>query len=84
MTKVIKCYDNGGASFDRYTAVYPKENGVWTFLAMSDDPTHPQGFGQHGELLQAPSTYLGKRISFNSLPIKCQEAINRDLEEISA
>ena len=61
--KYVRCYDNGGKTFDRYTVVYtgkyrnipgrgccPK-NGPLDFqnVGMSEHPFHPQGFGQHGE-----------------------------------
>jgi hypothetical protein len=38
----ILVYDNGGESFDRYTIVTP-DNSVY---GASDNPFHPQGFGQ--------------------------------------
>lgn len=75
----VLCYDNGGESFDRYTAVYPKRKGYWPYIAMSDDPFHPQGFGQHGELRQPPGEHLGALISFEQLPVNCQNAIRIDL-----
>lgn len=50
----IRCYDNGGETFDRYTVVY---TGRYTHktarqhwgVGMSTHPFHPQGFGQHFE-----------------------------------
>lgn len=50
----IRCYDNEGESFDRYTVVF---TGHYThktarqhwFVGMSSFPFHPQGYGQHGE-----------------------------------
>lgn len=51
----IRCYDNGGESFDRYTVVFTgrythKTGGKFWYIGMSEHPFHPQGFGQHGEL----------------------------------
>jgi len=48
----LRIFDNGGATFDRYTAVFlPSRMGsTYCYIGMSENPTHPQGFGQHGEL----------------------------------
>jgi len=50
----IRCYDNGGETFDRYTVVFTgnythKTDRQHWYLGMSEFPCHPQGFGQHGE-----------------------------------
>lgn len=54
----VRCYDNGGASFDRYTVLYIKrpyyqlkQRGIksWGYRGMSEYPRHPQGFGIWGE-----------------------------------
>jgi len=48
--KNIRIYDNGGASFDRYTVVFmnePEYQPARHALGMSEHPFHPQGFGQH-------------------------------------
>ena len=70
----IRVYDNGGKTFDRYTVAYMDEtNGVFVqMLGMSENPFHPQGFGQHCE--GTPGRHLGRRISFNELPEDCQKA----------
>jgi len=46
----VRCYDNGGRSFDRYTVVFTRKSFGFEsmYLAMSEHPMHPQGFGQHG------------------------------------
>ena len=77
----VLCYDNGGESFDRYTAVFPPVEGRWTYLAMSSDPFHPAGFGQHGELKEAPGDYLGTPIEVVDLPISCQKLIQQELSD---
>lgn len=45
----VRLYDNGGETFDRYTAVYSgryRKPGDWFFVrGMSRNPYHPQGFG---------------------------------------
>lgn len=48
--RYVRIYDNGGATFDRYTAVftgrYRKSTRDDFFVrGMSADPYHPQGFG---------------------------------------
>lgn len=86
----IKCFDNGGVTFDRYTVVYKSEKfresrgssrTYYPYIGMSEDPFHPQGFGQHGELRTIPreGTSLGKRIEFKDLPEPCRRAVIQDL-----
>mgnify|MGYP001610865815 CR=1 FL=1 len=55
--RFVRCYDNEGRSFDRYTVVFTgryrhKTGGVFWHVGMSTMPFHPQGFGQHGESMQ--------------------------------
>lgn len=92
--KGVIIFDNGGASFDRYTAVFTKRykshRGLYlNYIAMSERPTHPQGFGQHGEFqwyrgMYQMMQYLGTRIKFEELPIDCQKVVLRDLAEDNA
>jgi len=87
--KNVRVYDNGGESFDRYTVVftgnYKGRNGICNYLAMSEHPTHPQGFGQHGDSPQVidKPTYghLGKKITFNDLPPDCQKVVIADYKD---
>ena len=78
----VRIYDNGGESFDRYTAVYLNEptgfNGDRMFNArgMSANPYHPQGFGQLTSVIDGE--HLGERIEFDSLPIDCQNLVKSD------
>lgn len=81
-TLKIKCYDNGGKTFDRYTVIYlsqPTTNGRYAAVGMSKNPFHPQGFGQHTEAI--PGSHLGKVIPFESLPQDCQAVVKNDLVE---
>ena len=74
----VRCYDNGGETFDRYTAVYldmPDRKFVCC-RGMSKYPFHPQGFGQFSSCVDGP--HLGKRISIKDLPIDCQKLIEQD------
>lgn len=86
--RYIRCYDNGGTSFDRYTVVFTgrythKTNRAFWYLGMSENPFHPQGFGQHGESefkpIDTPSyKHLGKKIEFKDLPKDCQKLVMQD------
>lgn len=74
--RYIRCYDDESTSFDRFTVVFSKVTG-YPYLAMSNSPYHPQGFGQHGEgqrmAIDCPTYgHLGKKIQFGSLPLDCQ------------
>jgi hypothetical protein len=71
--------DNGGESYDRYTILstlpMPGTNRH-EYGGFSENPYHPQGFGQHGELTHAEFNAharehfkaLGKQISVHALP----------------
>ncbi len=76
----ILCYDNGGETFDRYTVVYMDcpDVGGYQCLGMSENPTHPQGFGQHS--VAVPGDHLGKVVELADLPEACQELVARDLK----
>jgi len=78
----VKCYDNGGKTFDRYTVVYlddkyKVQGKVWyTMLGMSNNPF--EGFGQHceGQL----GKHLGKKIAFDDLPEDCKKLVLIELQ----
>lgn len=84
----IRCYDNGGATFDRYTIVFTKKrvNGVFVYVGASEHPFDPQGFGQHGESdspIDRPTySHLGKRIAFTDLPPDVQRLVVSDYKFI--
>lgn len=71
---VLRCYDNGGRSFDRYTILPPRwagesyreRDGSWTCIAASEHPYRPQGFGQHCSA--RPGRHLGARVAWADLP----------------
>lgn len=86
--KYVRCYDNGGRSFDRYTVVFTgryKNDHSYEYVGMSAHPFHPQGFGQHGEHTQPidyPTySHLGKKISFDQLPEDCKKCVLQDYKE---
>lgn len=105
--KYVRCYDNGGESADRYTVVYSGKyrtvglkrgeriNSWFQYVGMSENPFHPQGFGQHGEhptLIDVDKwgfppamgrkNHLGKRIPFSQLPPDCQKLVLRDYKDL--
>lgn len=70
---VLRCYDNGGKTFDRYTVVPPRwakeereRDGTFNSIGASEHPFAPQGFGQHGAAMAGP--HLGKRVKWADLP----------------
>ena len=85
--RYIRCYDNNGETFDRYTVVFTNKriggtkqrSGEFVYAGMSEYPYHPQGFYQHGffdTFIDKPSySHLGKKIKFYELPDDCQKAI---------
>ena len=62
--------------------LYEPENGVFPYVGMSENPFHPQGFGQHGEMPTRYSVWgtSDKVIEFETLPINCQALVLQDLE----
>lgn len=77
----VRIYDNGGETFDRYTAVYmnqPEGRGLFGARGMSENPYHPQGFGQYCAAM--PGRHLGRRITFASLPADCQRLVLQDVQ----
>ena len=71
---ILKIYDNEGKTFDRYTVVMNEQhNGLYDCLALSEHPTHPQGFSQWNDCILG--SHLGKEISFDELSLELQEHI---------
>lgn len=81
---LLAVYDNGGKSFDRYTAIYgaplwePSMGHTVPFRGMSEDPCHPQGFGQWGEMQSYDRAACGRKVKFSDLPEQVQRQIVRD------
>ena len=87
--KRIRCYDNGGKTYDRYTVVYTgnyRGRKGCDYVGMSGHPFHPQGFGQHGwdlNVIDRPTySHLGKKIEFEDLPEDCKRLVIDDYKEI--
>jgi hypothetical protein len=70
---VLRCYDNGGKTFDRYTVVPPRwakeererNSHLFNAIGASEHPFHPQGFGNH--ITAQPGPHLGKRVKWADL-----------------
>ncbi len=74
---VLRCYDNGGKTADRYTILPPRyaaqhreRSGLWEAIGASAYPFAPQGFGQHTSA--TPGPHLGKRVAWSDLPVDVQ------------
>lgn len=92
--RYIRCYDDD-ETWDRYTIVFTSLRGGY-YLGASADPTHPQGFGQHGdglidrvqdgEFLRPPAigrkNHLGTRVTFESLPEKLKQYVLNEYKEL--
>jgi len=75
--KNVKIWDNGGKTFDRYTAIIDGE-----FLGLSNNPFSPQGFCQHaGDVPKGITSFkhLGKRVKFEDLNDNVKQAIKQNL-----
>lgn len=82
--KSIRVYDNGGKTFDRYTAVFTDDESrfpLYDCVGFSSNPFHPLGFCQHSDAMLGP--HLGKRVSFASLPVEVQTMLREELKERS-
>lgn len=85
----IRCYDNGGKTYDRYTVVftgnYKGRNGQ-DIIGMSENPYSPLGFCMNHTYQKAidyPSyKHLGKKIKFEDLPEDCKRLVIDDYKEI--
>jgi hypothetical protein len=75
----IKIYDNGEESFDRYTIVFlcepERQPGFYAAFGMSENPFHPQGFGQW--CTAQDGAHLGKRINAEDLPLDCRNILKQ-------
>ena len=78
---VLLICDSGPKHFDRYLVLYEPEGDNFPYLGMSENPHHPQGFGQHGEMRTRYSVWgtNDKVIEFHELPVDCQKTVLQDL-----
>ena len=84
--KVCRIFDLGpDGAFDRYTIAFKgyhvSDYGmVYPYLASSDSPFHPQGFGMHCDSREfLKGKHLGKRISFDALLEQVQRFILQNI-----
>ena len=78
----ISIYDQGDQYADRYSVIYHdfEYDNMMQCRGMSENPTHPQGFGQWFELPNtADRSILGQIINYDDLPSECQKLIQIDL-----
>lgn len=89
--RYIRCYDNGGETWDRYTVLFTgryrhKTAGEFMYIGMSSNPFNPQGFGQHStsfpQLDQGGYKHLGRKIKFDQLPDDCKALVVSDYKDI--
>jgi hypothetical protein len=84
---VLRCYDNGGKTCDRYTIIPPRwareyrecAARCFTAIACNDEPFHPQGFGQHTSA--AAGGHLGRRVKWSALPGDVQKFARQSFPE---
>lgn len=85
---VLCLLDSGPKTFDRFTVyyrhVYDVDSRPYLFgRGMSENPFHPQGFGQSIELEAhhvAADRYRTKSIRWSDLPPRVQECIRQDCQ----
>lgn len=85
---VLRLYDNGGRSCDRYTIIPPRwareyreqqNRRLFAALGANDAPFHPQGVGMHVTALPGP--HLGKRVHWRDLPSDVQRFARQNFPE---
>lgn len=84
---ILRLYDNGGRSADRYTIVPPRwasaeyrgHGGLWDCLGCNSEPFHPKGIGMHSSC--QPGPHLGRRIHWGQLPPEVQRAARQSFPE---
>jgi len=96
--RYIRCYDNGGltaenGSLDRYTISYTRKSELrhFFYVAASEYPFSPQGFGQHMSNRNFPidrpngkclTKHLGKKIQFKDLPPDVKRMVKDDYMDL--
>jgi len=77
-TQLVSALDNGGETFDRYTLCF-EQDGTYFVYGASENPTHPQGFGQFVGEYYLPdsdeSPEVGLPIAFGDLPEGVQKFV---------
>lgn len=91
---VLAIYDNGGATFDRYTVFYklPKDaekyyGSYWIgYRGMSEDPYSPSGFGIYAEMKAHEvaayrSSVYRHSAKWSDLPEQVKKCVRQDCED---
>jgi len=83
---VCRIYDSPPCG-DRYTVCFKARSYLgmlyYPYIGMGETPFHPQGICQHGDsATMIDGKHLGKRISFEKLPLDCQKVILFELGEL--
>lgn len=85
---VLRVFDNGGKTCDRYTVFPPRWAGAdwrdrhyWVCIAASEHPFRPQGFGQHCS--GTPGPHIGRRIKWADLPADVQRFARQSFPEFA-
>jgi hypothetical protein len=82
-----RIYDNGGATQDRYTAVFlndpqspyaNRDQMIYAAIGFDETPFSPLGFGQH--TTARLGNHLGKRIAIRDLPEDARKFVTQELE----
>jgi len=86
--RILGIYDNHGKTVDRYTVVYDEIEtsrmlrgrtiDLYSCRGMSEDPFHPQGYGQIGTA--QIGEHLGTPTAFDLLPDKCKKLVLMDID----
>lgn len=79
---VLRVYDNGGKTIDRYTVYFNRPERAYGFsscVGMNGEPFHPMGICQHS--MGMLGRHNGKVINFSELPPDCRRVIERDLKD---
>ena len=78
-TTLLSVLDNGGKTFDRYTLTFVGDEGGLFMYGASDDPFHPQGFGQFAGEGGFPDTdefpEIGLAIDWHELPAQVKKFV---------
>jgi len=84
-TTLVSILDNGGKTVDRYTLSFITEDGESFMYAASENPFHPQGFGQFAGDGGFPDSdefpEIGWPIELHELPEQVQKLIKQIEEE---
>ncbi len=90
---VLAIYDNGGATFDRYTVFYKPlvpinyHDGWIGYRGMSEDPYAPNGFGIYSEMKAWEVAEYRRRVyrhscKWSDLPEQVKKSVRNDCSDL--